>query len=108
MAFPRHPCGMTLEKPSRRVGDVTGINIVMYVVGKDLFGETALRFIEFAKSCGVTETIRAIDVEDAVGYAAKLSAAGDIILLSPACASWDQHPSFEVRGDLFIDRVMKL
>ena len=72
------------------------------------FGETALRFIEFAKSCGVTETIRAIDVEDAVGYAAKLSAAGDIILLSPACASWDQHPSFEVRGDLFIDRVMKL
>ena len=72
------------------------------------FGETALRFIEFAKSCGVTETIRAIDVEDAVGYAARLSATGDIILLSPACASWDQHPSFEVRGDLFIDRVMKL
>lgn len=72
------------------------------------FGETALRFIEFAKSCGVTETIRAIDVEDAVGYAAKLSAPGDIILLSPACASWDQHPSFEVRGDLFIDRVLKL
>ena len=47
-------------------------------------------------------------MEDAVGYAAKLSNEGDIILLSPACASWDQHASFEIRGDLFIDRVMKL
>lgn len=72
------------------------------------FGETALRFIEFAKSCGITNIVRAIDVEDAVGYAAKLSESGDIILLSPACASWDQHSSFEIRGDLFIDRVMKL
>ena len=72
------------------------------------FGETALRFIDFAKSCGISNIVRAIDVEDAVGYAAKLSDAGDIILLSPACASWDQHPSFEIRGDLFIDRVMKL
>lgn len=72
------------------------------------FGETGLRFIEFANSCGITDTIRAIDVEDAVGYAARLSAEGDIILLSPACASWDQHGSFEIRGDLFIERVMKL
>ena len=72
------------------------------------FGETALRFIDFAKSCGITNIVRANDVEDAVGYAAKLSEPGDIILLSPACASWDQHPSFEIRGDLFIDRVMKL
>lgn len=72
------------------------------------FGETALRFIEFAKSCGISSIVRAIDVEDAVGYAAKMSEQGDIILLSPACASWDQHESFEIRGDLFIERVMKL
>lgn len=78
------------------------------VKGVVAFGETALRFIEFAKSCGVENIVRANDVEDAVGYAAKMSAAGDIILLSPACASWDQHESFEIRGDLFIERVMKL
>ena len=72
------------------------------------FGETGLRFIEFAKTCGVKETIAATNVEDAVVYAANLSAQGDIILLSPACASWDQYDSFEIRGDVFIDCVMKL
>ena len=72
------------------------------------FGETGLRFIEFAKSCGVEKAVSAINIEDAVGYAAKLSSEGDIILLSPACASWDQYDSFEIRGDIFINQAMKL
>ena len=72
------------------------------------FGETGLRFIEFAKSCGIENAVSAINVEDAVGYAAKLSSEGDIILLSPACASWDQYDSFEIRGDIFINQAMKL
>ncbi len=72
------------------------------------FGETGQRFIEFAKSCGVTQTVAATNVEDAVVYAADLSAEGDVILLSPACASWDQYESFEIRGDVYIDCVMKL
>lgn len=72
------------------------------------FGETGSRFIDFAKSCGVKETVAATNVEDAVVYSAKLSAEGDIILLSPACASWDQYDSFEIRGDVFIDCAMKL
>lgn len=72
------------------------------------FGETGLRFIEFAKSCGIEKAVSAINVEDAVGYGAKLSEEGDIILLSPACASWDQYESFEIRGDVFIQRAMLL
>lgn len=72
------------------------------------FGQTGERFIEFAKSCGVEETVLAEDVEDAVTKAASISENGDVILLSPACASWDQYKSFEIRGDLFIEAVMKL
>lgn len=72
------------------------------------FGETGKRFIEFAKSCGVDETVLAKDVEDAVIKAAPISESGDVILLSPACASWDQYKSFEIRGDLFIKAVMEL
>ncbi len=72
------------------------------------FGETGQRFIEFAKSCGIENTILAKDVEDAVRLAVPLSEIGDIILLSPACASWDQYKSFEIRGDLFIEAVMDL
>jgi UDP-N-acetylmuramoylalanine--D-glutamate ligase len=72
------------------------------------FGETGLRFIDFAKSCGIEHAVSALNVEDAVGYAAKLSEDGDVILLSPACASWDQYDSFEVRGDKFIEKAMSL
>ena len=33
---------------------------------------------------------------------------GAVVLLSPACASYDQFPNFEVRGDTFRDMVQKL
>ncbi len=72
------------------------------------YGETGKRFIEFALSCGITNTVLATDVEDAAEKAAKISDSGDVILLSPACASWDQYDNFEIRGDLFVEAVMKL
>ncbi|RKJ08429.1 UDP-N-acetylmuramoyl-L-alanine--D-glutamate ligase, partial [Butyricicoccus sp. 1XD8-22] len=83
-------------------------NSMKNVKGVVAFGQTAQRFIDFAKTCGVQSTVEAENVEDAVEKAAKLSERGDIILLSPACASWDQYPSFEVRGDKFIEAVNKL
>ncbi|WP_318615533.1 UDP-N-acetylmuramoyl-L-alanine--D-glutamate ligase [Sporosarcina sp. YIM B06819] len=73
-----------------------------------VLGETAERFADFATSCGIKEIVHADDVKDAVEKAYPLSEVGDIILLSPACASWDQYTSFEVRGDQFIEAIMQL
>ncbi len=71
-------------------------------------GETANKIADFARSCGVLNIISASNVQDAVEKSFPVSEVGDIILLSPACASWDQYPNFEIRGDQFIDAVMKL
>ncbi|MFJ7933052.1 UDP-N-acetylmuramoyl-L-alanine--D-glutamate ligase [Sporosarcina sp. NPDC096371] len=73
-----------------------------------VLGETAEKFATFAESCGIQKIIRADNVTDAVQKAYPLTESGDIILLSPACASWDQYPSFEARGDQFIEAVMQL
>ncbi|HEU5362259.1 MAG TPA: UDP-N-acetylmuramoyl-L-alanine--D-glutamate ligase [Gaiellaceae bacterium] len=40
-------------------------------------------------------------LERAVEHARRLARAGDVILLSPACASYDQFENFEQRGELF-------
>ena len=41
------------------------------------------------------------DLEHALAHAAADAEPGDIVLLSPACASYDQYVNFEARGDAF-------
>jgi UDP-N-acetylmuramoylalanine--D-glutamate ligase len=48
------------------------------------------------------------DLETAVRSAAAAAAPGDVVLLSPACASYDQFRSFEERGDAFRRVVAEL
>ncbi len=48
------------------------------------------------------------DFENTVRSAAKYAKDGDIVLLSPACASFDAFKNFEVRGDRFIEIVKSL
>lgn len=72
------------------------------------FGQTAEKIEAAGKQAGIKKMIRVDNVEKAVPEAFNLSDAGDVILLSPACASWDQYKTFEVRGDMFIEAVHKL
>ncbi len=46
--------------------------------------------------------------DDAVRAAAASAREGDIVLLSPACASFDAFPNFAARGDHFKELVMEL
>ena len=66
-----------------------------------ILGESAARVKRAADKAGVSY-MDAADVKDATKKAFAEAQAGDIVLLSPANASWDMYPNFEVRGDEFI------
>ena len=46
------------------------------------------------------------NLDGAIEVAARISQPGDIVLLAPACASFDMFASFEQRGDLFREQVL--
>lgn len=73
-----------------------------------LFGETKDKLADTAKRAGIQTIIMTSNVETAVPLAYEQSEAGDNILLSPANASWDQYPNFEIRGDKFMHAVKQL
>jgi len=72
------------------------------------FGETADLMLAAGKKAGITTYKTAENIKEAVFQAYRWSKPGDVILLSPAAASWDQYPNFEVRGDHFITAIDQL
>lgn len=72
-----------------------------------LLGESAEKMKVAAERAGVGY-LEAKDVADATRIAFEQAQPGDIILLSPANASWDMYPNFEVRGDEFIESFQQL
>jgi UDP-N-acetylmuramoylalanine--D-glutamate ligase len=76
------------------------------VKGAFLFGETREK-IRAAWSlftpCSTVGTLL-----EAVAEAAKRAKSGDVVLLSPACSSFDQFRNYQHRGDVFRDAVKKL
>lgn len=68
--------------------------------------EKAIR--EYSGYNGEPEIVRVKDIDEAVARASADAAPGDIVTLSPACASFDAFPNFAARGNHFKELVMKL
>ncbi|OBW91348.1 UDP-N-acetylmuramoyl-L-alanine--D-glutamate ligase [Gallibacterium salpingitidis] len=66
-------------------------NIFCYCFGQDKAALAALS----------TQSVIVDTMEQAINVIRPLLQAGDMVLLSPACASWDQFANFEVRGNDF-------
>ncbi|WP_148629542.1 UDP-N-acetylmuramoyl-L-alanine--D-glutamate ligase [Bacillus sp. E214] len=84
------------------------IPLLTHVKAMIVFGETAEKLTKTAQKAGISIIKHVDNVAIAADEAYKLSESGDTILLSPACASWDQYKTFEARGDMFMDAVHKL
>jgi len=61
-----------------------------------------------AHIAGAAEIVSAGTLESAVDLAAKAAQPGDIVLLAPACASFDQFQNYQHRGKVFKEAVRKL
>ncbi|MBE6738795.1 MAG: UDP-N-acetylmuramoyl-L-alanine--D-glutamate ligase [Ruminococcaceae bacterium] len=57
---------------------------------------------------GVPEIVRVNDIKEAVEIVSAKAQSGDIVTLSPACASFDAFPNFEARGKYFKELVNNL
>jgi UDP-N-acetylmuramoylalanine--D-glutamate ligase len=67
----------------------------VYLIGEDA------RAIARALEGAHTPLHECVELERALAEAGRAAVAGDVVLLSPACASFDQFADFEARGDRF-------
>ncbi|BBA92077.1 UDP-N-acetylmuramoyl-L-alanine--D-glutamate ligase [Streptococcus ruminantium] len=72
-----------------------------------LLGQSAPRLQCAAQQAGVM-AVTATDIADATRKAFQEAENSDVVLLSPANASWDMYANFEVRGDVFLQTYEEL
>lgn len=71
-----------------------------------VFGEDGKLIAQYAPArCQVHSVLH---LSEAVALAHQIAQAGDVVLLSPACASFDQFKNYVHRGDVFTELVMNL
>ncbi|MBO8171145.1 MAG: UDP-N-acetylmuramoyl-L-alanine--D-glutamate ligase [Bacillaceae bacterium] len=87
--------------------DMTGV-VSEKVRALITYGESAPKLDRMGKQAGIDERHLVDNVEEAVLLASRIARPGEVVLLSPACASWDMYTSFEERGRIFKQAVHNL
>jgi UDP-N-acetylmuramoylalanine--D-glutamate ligase len=77
------------------------------------YGETGPRLYDMfekqkARTGSGTQIVQGTDFSDAVKQASALADSGDVVVLSPACTSYDMFTNYEQRGEAFRDAVAAL
>ena len=93
--------------------DVLGPEICAHVKKLFLGGATGAKIRAAVESCaeyeaGQPEIVDCGDFESAVRSAAAAARSGDVVLMSPASAAFDQFKNFMVRGECFKKIIMEL
>lgn len=79
------------------------------IAGLYCIGATGPRLASVEAKAGPRARVQLCNTLDAaVAAAAQRARPGDVVLLSPACASWDQFTNYEARGDRFVSLVKGL
>lgn len=73
-----------------------------------LLGETSDKIEASAQEQGLKNINKVQNMKEAVKKAYELAESGDVVLLSPGCASWDMYPNFEARGLDFKENIYNL
>lgn len=73
-----------------------------------LIGRDGKIIADTARRMGFTDFVYGKDMDECVKLAFGAAEAGDTVLLSPACASWDMYDNFEQRGKHFKECVTRL
>lgn len=93
--------------------DTLGPAVAKHVKRLILMGATADKIEEAVRACPdfdemKTPILRVRDMEEAVSTAKAQAKPGDVVTLSPACASFDLYPNFAARGNHFKELVRAL
>ena len=73
-----------------------------------LIGEEASKIQEALERAGYTSFHRVSTMEEAVHVSRELARPGMVVLLSPACTSWDMYKSYKARGEHFCRIVSEM
>lgn len=118
--------GTNVDATLKSLEGFAGSSVILILGGKDKAGEfERMRELVSAKTRtiltigkaadriaealqGASEIVSAGDMQRAIAWAREHAKSGDTVLLSPACASFDQYRNFEHRGEHFEELVRAL